>query len=265
MELSVAAVRVLGCLVEKLFTTPEQYPMSVNGIVGACNQSTNRQPVMQLSERDVHGALDELRTEHRLVRMIHAGAGSRVDKFRQSLDERLGLTPPEMVVLAMLALRGPQTVAEVKARTERMIDMSADHIERVVSRLCDPTLGADPDEFTARSTDGMMRTGLTGVTAEIPDGHARPWASALVVRLPRQPGQKEPRVAQVLQGLTDIDALAASANTGSAAYGADSPRTNSATRASSADQLAALEARVTELDAAFRALEQRFDDFRRQF
>ena len=260
MKLSAAAVRVLGCLVEKQFTTPEQYPMSVNGIVTACNQSTNRQPVMQLSERDVQGALDELRTEHRLVRLIHAGAGSRVDKYRHSLDERLSLTPPEMVVLAMLALRGPQTVAEVKARTERMIDMSADHIERVVTRLCDPSIMADPDEFAARSTDGMMRTGLAGVTAEIPEGHARPWTAALVVRLPRQPGQKEPRIAHQLQGPVDVDALAATVATGAAYTSTDAPRSGGA-----GERVVTLEAKVADLDARLTALTDQFDAFRQQF
>lgn len=236
--------------------------MSSNGIGTACNQSTNRHPVMQLSERDVQEALDELRTEHRLVRMIHAGAGSRVDKYRHSLDERLGLTPPEMVVLAMLALRGPQTVAEVKARTERMIDMSADHIERVVSRLSDPTLGADPDEFTARSTDGMMRTGLVGVTAEIPDGFARPWPAALVVRLPRQPGQKEPRIAHALQGPVDVETLAASAGSGTRSSPTDCPRSSSS---NSTDRIVALEAKVADLESRLVALARRFDEFRQQF
>lgn len=258
MELSAPAVRVLGCLVEKQFTTPEQYPMSSNGIGTACNQSTNRYPVMQLSERDVQGALDELRTEHRLARMIHAGAGSRVDKYRHSLDERLGLTPPEMVVLAMLALRGPQTVAEIKARTERMIDMSADHVERVVSRLCDPTLGADPDEFTTRSTDGMMRTGLAGITADIPDGFARAWSAALVVRLPRQPGQKEPRIAHALQGAVDLDTMAASVGGVFSSPGESS-------RSGATERLAALEAKVSDLESRLAALAGRFDEFRQQF
>ncbi len=258
MELSAPAVRVLGCLVEKQFTTPEQYPMSVNGIVTACNQSTNRSPVMHLSEREVQSALDELRTEHRLVRMIHAGAGSRVDKFRHSLDERLGLTPPEMVVLAMFALRGPQTVAEVKARTERMIDMSTDHLERVVTRLGDPTMMADSDEFTARSTDGMMRTGLAGVTAEIPDGHARPWGVALVVRLPRQPGQKESRVTHQLQGIVDVDSFASLAAAGPT-FGGEP------IRSPAAERITSLEGKVADLEAQLTALTAQFHEFRQQF
>ena len=256
MELSVSAVRVLGSLVEKQMTTPDVYPMSLNGIVTAANQSTNRDPVLHLSEREVQAALDELRTEHRLVRMIHAGAGSRVDKFRHALDERLVLTPPEQVVLAMLALRGPQTVAELKARTERMIDMGIDQVDRVLGRLCNPTEQADPEEMRARSGDGMMRPS-TSLAAEVPDGFARPWDGPLAVRLPRLPGQKEPRVMHLLGGAIDVDALASGHI--SLSTNSDSPR-----RAPS-DRVAALEATVVQLERDLASLSQRFESFREQF
>lgn len=256
MELSAGAVRVLGCLVEKQMTTPDVYPMSLNGILTAANQSTNRDPVLHLSEREVHAALDELRTEHRLVRMIHAGAGSRVDKYRHALDERLTLTFPEQAVLAMLALRGPQTGAEVKARTERMVDMDIEHVERVVDRLGDPARQADPDEMRARSGDGMMRASNT-LAAEIPDGFARPWDGPLVVRLPRLPGQKEPRVMHLLAGPIDVDALAAGnvrVSTG-----------NESGRSGTSDRLVTLESAVARLEAELATLTERFDSFRQQF
>ena len=256
MELSTGAVRVLGCLVEKHMTTPDVYPMSLNGIVTAANQSTNREPVMHLSEGEVHTALDELRTEHRLVRMIHAGAGSRVDKYRHALDERLMLTAPEQAVLAMLALRGPQTVAELKARTERMVDMDIDHVERVVDRLGDPARQADPDEMRARTGDGMMRPS-NSLAADIPDGFARPWEGPLVVRLPRLPGQKEPRVMHLLGGPIDVEALAA----GNGRVGAVSETGRSAT----SDRVAALEAAVARLEAELAALTERFESFQQQF
>ncbi len=256
MELSAGAVRVLGCLVEKQMTTPDVYPMSLNGIVTAANQSTNREPVLHLSETDVQAALDELRTDQRLVRMIHAGAGSRVNKYRHALDERLLLTPPEQSVVAMLALRGPQTVAEVKARTERMVDMTMEHVERVVDRLADPTRQADPEEMRARSGDGMMRPS-NALAAEIPDGFARPWDGPLVVRLPRLPGQKEPRVMHLLGGPIDVDALAAGNVRLSPA--------NDSGRGAAADRLAALESTVGRLEAELSALSERFESFRQQF
>ncbi len=256
MELSAGAVRVLGCLVEKQMTTPDVYPMSLNGIVTAANQSTNRDPVLHLSENEVQIALDELRTEHRLVRMIHAGAGSRVDKYRHALDERLTLTSPEQTVLAMLALRGPQTVAEVKARTERMVDMELEHVERVVERLADPARQADPDEMRVRSGDGMMRPS-NSLAAEIPDGFARPWDGPLVIRLPRLPGQKEPRVMHLLGGPVDIDAL--SAGTVRVGTGTDSGRS------AASDRLVALESAVARLEAELAALSEQFESFRQQF
>ena len=256
MELSGGAVRVLGCLVEKQMTTPDVYPMSINGIVTAANQSTSRDPVLHLSEREVQAALDELRTEHRLVRMIHAGAGSRVDKYRHALDERLMLSSPEQAVLAMLALRGPQTVAEVKVRTERMVDMELEHVERVVDRLGDPARQADPDEMRARSGDGMMRPS-NPLAAEIPDGFARPWEGPLVIRLPRQPGQKEPRVMHLLGGPIDVDAIAA----GNVRVGAGSESGRSATT----DRVVALEATVARLEADLATLSERFESFRGQF
>jgi uncharacterized protein len=256
MELSSEAVRVLGCLVEKQMTTPDTYPMSLNGIVTACNQSTNRDPVMSLAESSVQRALDELRSDHRLVRMIHAGAGSRVDKFRHALDERLGLTRPEMAVLAMLALRGPQTAAEVKARTERMAEMSGDQIERVIDRLGDPTSPADPDEITAHASDGMMRSGAA-LLAEIPDGHARPWSGPLVQRLPKSPGQKEGRVVHLLSGAVDLDALSRTPTPSEPGGGSRGT--------GSSERMTTLEATVATLAAALHALRAEFDEFRRQF
>ncbi len=255
MELSMVAVRVLGCLVEKQMTTPDIYPMSLNAVVTAANQSTNREPVMQVSERAVSDALDELRTEHRLVRLIHAGAGSRVDKFRHALDERLTLTRPEQAVLAILALRGPQTVAEIKARTERMIDLASDHAERIVDRLSDPTALADPSELTARSTDGMMAPSAA-LRAETPDGFARPWDGPLVVRVPRLAGQKEGRVMHLLGGPIDASALAA---VPTRSFTVDTPRS------ASGDRIGALEATVTRLDEELGELRRSFEEFRQQF
>lgn len=155
-------VRVLGAMIEKEMATPEYYPMSLNALTLACNQKSNRDPVLNLEEPEVVRALDRLR---RLgLAMQAAGEGSRVPKFRHALAEKLGLEPEELAVLAELLLRGPQTVGELRNRAERMRpfpDLSA--VEMVLQELMDRE-------------------------------------SPLAIRLPRQPGRKEHRYAHLLAG-----------------------------------------------------------------
>ena len=152
--------RVIGSLIEKELTTPDQYPLSMNALLAACNQSTNRDPVVQLDERVVSNALENLKSEG-LVRVIFS-RGNRVDKYKHVLPEKLGLDGPSLAVLTVLLLRGPQTAAELRTRTERLhrFDATAD-VEGVLARLAE----RDP---------------------------------ALVTLLPRQPGRKEPRWAHLL-------------------------------------------------------------------
>ena len=111
-------VRVLGSLIEKDITTPEYYPLSLNALVNACNQKTNRDPVMQLDEDAVRGALDGLQ-EQRMAGPAR-GADSRVTKYEQRLQEVFNFTRPEIAVLCVLLLRGPQTPGELRGRAERM-------------------------------------------------------------------------------------------------------------------------------------------------
>jgi uncharacterized protein len=261
MQLTQEELRVLGCLVEKQMTTPDVYPMSLNGLVTACNQTTNREPVVTYSERTALDALDGLRTTHRLVRVIHAGAGSRVDKYRHVLDERLAVTPKEAALLAVLALRGPQTVGELKSRTERYVDFaSLDEVDAVLTRLCDPTIAPDPSESAARTDAGMLSSASTAmpVSDERPDGYARPWPAPLVVRFERLPGQKEPRVATTLGGPIDPAAFAAATTSASSAgslSGAPGWRER-------CDELAA---QLRETQAELAALRAEFDTFRSQF
>ena len=118
MELEPEQLRVLGCLLEKERTTPDAYPLSLNGLVSACNQTTSRDPVVHFREDDVEHALDGLR-DHQLVRR-GVYPGSRVIKYRHCVDEALELTAPEQALLAVLLLRGPQTTSELKTRTERL-------------------------------------------------------------------------------------------------------------------------------------------------
>ena len=164
MELSLAEteVRVLGALIEKDITTPEYYPLSLNALVNACNQKSNRDPVMQLDEdavRDAVGALQERR-----MAGPAGGADSRVTKYEHRLQEVFNFTRPEIAVLCVLLLRGPQTPGELRGRTERMYRFeSLDDVQSALQKL----MQRDP---------------------------------ALVKVLPRQPGTKEARWAHLLSG-----------------------------------------------------------------
>lgn len=158
MELDAVQIRILGCLIEKQKTTPDNYPLSTNALVNACNQSSNRDPVVSYDQRTVDSTMLELRTEG-LARTV---TGGRANKHRHVLDEAWGLTDAEAAVLAVLFLRGPQTVGELRTRTERMHDFTdLEAVERTLGALA-----ARPEPF--------------------------------VVHLERQPGQKERRWAHLL-------------------------------------------------------------------
>lgn len=158
--LSAEEQRVLGCLVEKQMSTPDYYPLTLNALVNACNQSSNRDPVMALEEADVLGALDLLR-DRKLVWVVDA-PGSRAQKYEHRTDETLGLSVQEAAILAELLLRGPQTPGELRSRCTRMYGFSG--LQEVEASLA------------------VMQE------AEKP----------LVVGLPRQPGTKETRYAHTL-------------------------------------------------------------------
>jgi uncharacterized protein len=138
-RLSAPELRVLGCLIEKQRTTPDQYPLSLNALRLACNQSTNRDPVVDYDEATVHDAAQ------RLGRIgwarLASGPGSRVAKYRQLVDEDLGLVPSETAVLGLLMLRGPQTAAELNARSERLHRFaSTDDVNTTLGRLAEREL-----------------------------------------------------------------------------------------------------------------------------
>jgi uncharacterized protein YceH (UPF0502 family) len=158
-------VRVLGCLVEKELATPEYYPLTLNALANACNQKSNRDPVMSLNETDVVRALDSLRFQ----RLAHQSAeGVRAAKYCHNLEGLLRLEPDELAILAELLLRGPQTVGELRGRADRMrpfADLAA--VEDVLTSLAD---------------------------------RERP----LVIRLPRQPGRKEQRYTHLLSGTPEL-------------------------------------------------------------
>ena len=136
MKLTAEALRVLGCLLEKAATTPDAYPLSSAALVTACNQSSNRDPVVSFEERQVDAAMLELR-ELGMARTIR-GAGHRVHKHRHVADELLGSGPAELAVLAVLMLRGAQTPGELNTRTQRYgADLDLDRVEAILSDLAE--------------------------------------------------------------------------------------------------------------------------------
>ena len=128
MDLDAAELRVLGCLIEKQRTTPDVYPLSLNALRLACNKATNRDPVVEYDEPTIRTALDGL--ARRGWARLASGRGSRAVKFRHLFDEALGLGEPEISLLAVLMLRGPQTPGELKQRTDYFFDGLIYHLVR---------------------------------------------------------------------------------------------------------------------------------------
>jgi uncharacterized protein YceH (UPF0502 family) len=160
MEPDAVEIRVVGCLIEKQRTTPDAYPLSLNALRLACNQSTNRDPVVEYDEATVSDALRRL--AQRGWTRLASGAGSRARKYRHLLPEALGLDDEELALLTVLMLRGPQTPGELKQRSERLHSFAGlPAVEETLERLIE---------------------------------------RELVVRHPRRPGQKEERYEQILGG-----------------------------------------------------------------
>ena len=167
LELDQVEVRVLGSLIEKEVTTPEYYPLTLNALTAACNQKSNRDPVVQLDEKTVVRTLDCLR-DRELIRMV-SGADMRVPKYRQILTETLGFSPRQTAAVCVLMLRGVQTVGEIRGRSNRLYDFAG--LEEVEETIA---------ELNARD-DGP-----------------------LLEKLPRQAGRKEPRFAHLLAGAVEV-------------------------------------------------------------
>lgn len=165
--LTVVEARVLGCLLEKQRTVPDQYPLTLNALVSACNQTSSRDPIMQLSDHDVDAGVTSLKAAG-LVRLVHPSHGRSVTRFRQVADEAWELDGAASALVAVLLLRGPQTVAELRTRTERQHPFSS--LDEVQHEL----------------------DGLAG--------------REMVRLLERRPGQKEQRWQQVLADETQTPA-----------------------------------------------------------
>jgi uncharacterized protein YceH (UPF0502 family) len=149
VNLSAPEIRVLGCLLEKQRTTPDQYPLSLNGLRLACNQSTNREPVVDYDDAIVRDALHRL--ERRGYTRFASGAGSRTPKYRHLLAEALPMAEDEQAVMCVLMLRGPQTPGELKQRADRMhafAELGAVHetLERLIARELVACLGRRPGQ-----------------------------------------------------------------------------------------------------------------------
>ncbi len=173
--LTAIQARVLGCLIEKAITTPDQYPLTLNALVNACNQKSNRDPVMSLSESDVVVGLDGLRHDHRLAALVHT-SGSRVEKYRHSISDVIHLNHEQAAILCELLLRGPETVGELRTRANRMHELrDLNHVQQLLDEL-----------------------------ATHPGGR-------LVVKLPREPGRRESRWMHLLSGPFDVEPVAAAA------------------------------------------------------
>ncbi len=169
--LSLLEARALGVLIEKAHTVPDSYPLSINSLTLGCNQKTARDPVLNATESEVQAAVDALKGLH----LVFEASGSRVTRFEHNLGRALALPSQSVALLATLMLRGPQTGSELRAncdRLHRFADMSS--VEGFLDELA-----TRPDEK----------------------------GGALVVRLPRAPGAREPRWAHLLSGAVDVSAM----------------------------------------------------------
>ncbi len=203
--------RVLGSLIEKQVTTPEYYPLTLNALTLACNQKNNRHPVTAYTENQVSDGVESLRKKN-LAYEFH-GSTSRVPKFKHVMPEVMHLNAAETALMCVLMLRGAQTLGELRGNTSRLHEFST--LEEIEQTL---------NELISRDTE------------------------PLVVRLPRQPGQKEGRFAHLLSGEIDVEAMAVESE-----------------RPSRHTAVERLEQKVDALTAEVEKLKEQFDQFRRQF
>lgn len=215
IALDPVAIRVLGVLLEKQMATPDYYPMTLNALIAGCNQKSSRDPVMALSETDALEAMDALR-DARLAGQIRT-AGSRVTKYEHRLAETREMNRRELAVLCVLLLRGPQTVGELRGRTGRMYEFHGlNEVERALKTL-----------------------------EEREDG---PWTT----ELPRQPGRKEPRFAQLLGGPVEESETA----------DAPAPAPAGKSRADLEERVFSLEEEIAELREEVASLREAVAEFR---
>jgi uncharacterized protein YceH (UPF0502 family) len=210
-------VRVLGSLIEKQITTPEYYPPTVNALIAACNQKNNRNPVTSLNEGEIEDALYTLR-EKNLAYVFH-GSTSRVPKYKHVVPEVMHLSIPEVAAMCVLMLSGPQTVGEIRTRGYRLYEFSG--LEEVEETL--RALAAREDE-------------------------------PLVVKLPRQSGQKDARYVHLLSGQPNVEEMLESV-----------PVERASRRAGDTERVGNLELQVQSLAEQVSKLTEQFEAFKKQF
>ncbi|EDY83725.1 conserved hypothetical protein [Verrucomicrobiia bacterium DG1235] len=171
--LSLVETRILGCLIEKEATTPDIYPLTLNSLVNACNQKSNRAPVLDLDDEVVAAAIESLRHKHLVLLVTQTVA--RVAKYKHNLDTVYPIPKPQIAILAELLLRGPQTAGELRTRCERMCPIG----------------------------------GLDSMREELDQLSSR--ATPLILELPRQLGKKDSRFTHLLSGPPDLEALTSAA------------------------------------------------------
>lgn len=206
--------RIVGALIEKELTTPEYYPLTLNALVAACNQKTNREPVVSFTEATVQKSLDDLREKN--LAYVFYGSTSRVPKYKHILDKVLELERSEISVICVLLLRGAQTLGELRERTGRLYEFSG--------------LGE-----VSETLDNLSRRD-----------------EPLVVKLERQPGQKEVRYAHLLSG--EIDAAAAYAK-----------EVSSLGKLAENERVTNLETELESLRSELANFRQEFEEFKKQF
>jgi uncharacterized protein YceH (UPF0502 family) len=220
VQLTALEARVIGSLIEKAITTPDQYPLSLNALTNACNQKSNRDPVLELDERTVQETLDALTRKHLVLE--RSGFGSRVPKYQHRFCNTgfgsLEFTPQETAILCELLLRGPQTPGELRSRASRMAPISeVGEVEAALTRL-------------ASREDGPY-----------------------VVRLAREPGRRESRYAHLLSGSVEGAAEGIEQHVATAAPAAATPRADTK---SLQERVAQLEQRVAQLEREIEGLRQ---------
>jgi uncharacterized protein len=208
-------IRILGALVEKQVTTPEYYPLTINALTLACNQKNNRHPVTSYNEDQISNGLETLREKN--LTYVFYGSTSRVPKYKHVMPEVMHLNHAEVAVMCVLMLRGAQTPGELRGSGSRLHEFTGlEEVEETLNSLI------NRDE-------------------------------PLVVRLPRQPGQKEVRFVHLLAGDVDVEAYA------------EAERAAPAPRRSSNEQIEKLEQKVDALSNEVESLKKQFEEFRKQF